>query len=192
MIVLLIDASNYFATLPMNTHTSIQGAHYLPNFIDHADELLAHLLHEVMWDTRMQARLTASFGKAYNYSQMTYPEQTMLTALTDLLPDIENAVGFLPNNCLINHYVNGQSRMGYHSDQTDILCRDTGIVIISLGSERSLVFRDIVKPEQKTSYILAHGSLLYMSQAVQQLWQHAIPTSKTTDIRLSLTFRCLK
>ena len=82
--------------------------------------------------------------------------------------------------------------MGYHSDQTDILLEDTGIVILSLGSERNLVFRNTDEPEQKISYTLAHGSLLYMNQAVQQRWQHAIPTSKATDIRLSLTFRCLK
>ena len=178
----------------MTPHTHIKGVCYLPNFIAHADNLLTHLLQEVMWDTRMQARLTASFGKAYNYSQMTYPEQTMLPVLADLLPNIETEVGFLPNNCLINHYANGQARMGYHSDQTDILFEDTGIVILSLGAERNLVFRniDIDKPEQKISYNLAHGSLLYMNQAVQQRWQHAIPTSKATDIRLSLTFRCLK
>ena len=82
--------------------------------------------------------------------------------------------------------------MGYHSDQTDILLEDTGIVILSLGSERNLVFRNTDEPEQKISYTLAHGSLLYMNQAVQQLWQHAIPTSKAKDIRLSLTFRCLQ
>ena len=82
--------------------------------------------------------------------------------------------------------------MGYHSDQTDVLCQDTGIAIVSLGSERNLIFRNINNPEQKITYSLAHGSLLYMNQTVQQLWQHAIPTSKTTDIRLSLTFRCLK
>ena len=176
----------------MNPHTHIQGVRYLPNFIAHADNLLTQLLQEVVWDTRMQARLTASFGKAYNYSQITYPEQAMLAVLADLLPNIENEVGFLPNNCLINHYANGQARMGYHSDQTDILLEDTGIVILSLGSERNLVFRNTDEPEQKISYTLAHGSLLYMNQAVQQRWQHAIPTSKATDIRLSLTFRCLK
>ena len=176
----------------MTIHTNISGVHYIPLFIGNADELLNHLLQEVIWDTRMQARLTASFGKAYDYSQMNYPEQTMLAALTHLLPEIENAVGFLPNNCLINHYANGQSRMGYHSDQTDVLCQDTGIAIVSLGSERNLIFRNINNPEQKITYSLAHGSLLYMNQTVQQLWQHAIPTSKTTDIRLSLTFRCLK
>ena len=176
----------------MTIHTNISGVHYIPHFIGKADELLNHLLQEVVWDTRMRARLTASFGKAYDYSQMNYPEQTMLAALAYLLPDIENAVGFLPNNCLINHYANGQSRMGYHSDQTDVLCQDTGIAIVSLGSERNLIFRNINNPEQKITYSLAHGSLLYMNQTVQQLWQHAIPTSKTTDIRLSLTFRCLK
>ena len=48
----------------MTPHTHIKGVRYLPNFIAHADNLLSHLLQEVVWDTRMQARLTASFGKA--------------------------------------------------------------------------------------------------------------------------------
>ena len=170
----------------------LAGTLYVPDFIAQPNALLQHLLQQVAWDTRMQARLTASYGKAYNYSQMTYPEQAMLPVLADLLPNIENEVGFLPNNCLINHYANGQARMGYHSDQTDILLEDTGIVILSLGSERNLVFRNTDEPEQKIFYTLAHGSLLYMNQAVQQFWQHAIPTSKATNIRLSLTFRCLK
>ena len=81
----------------MTIHTNISGVHYIPHFIGKADELLNHLLQEVVWDTRMRARLTASFGKAYDYSQMNYPEQTMLAALAYLLPDIENAVAF----CLI-------------------------------------------------------------------------------------------
>ncbi|UOO88430.1 alpha-ketoglutarate-dependent dioxygenase AlkB [Vitreoscilla massiliensis] len=170
----------------------LDGTLYVPDFIAKPDALLQHLLQQVAWDTRMQARLTASYGKAYNYSQMTYPEQAMLPALAELLPSIEQTIGFLPNNCLLNHYADGSARMGYHADQTEVLDGDTGIVIVSLGSERNFVFRNSADPSIKISHTLAHGSLFYMNQQVQTQWQHAIPTCKTDAVRLSLTFRCLK
>ena len=176
----------------MSHLTELAGIAYVPNFIPQPDALLQQLLHQVAWDTRMQARLTASFGKAYNYSQMTYPEQAMLPALATLLPAIAGTVGFVPNNCLINHYADGHARMGYHADQTDVLVGDTGIVIVSLGSERNITFRNKTDPSIKISHTLAHGSLFYMNQSVQAHWQHAIPACKTDAVRLSLTFRCLK
>lgn len=39
--------------------------------------------------------------------------------------------------------MDGTSSMGYHSDQTDNLEKNTGIAIISLGAERILRFRKI-------------------------------------------------
>lgn len=82
--------------------------------------------------------------------------------------------------------------MGFHADQTDILETDTGIAIISLGETRVLMFRNIAEPAQIESYDLPSGSLIYMTQAVQSLWQHAIPKSDTLNGRMSLTFRRLK
>lgn len=82
--------------------------------------------------------------------------------------------------------------MGYHSDQTDILEADTGIAIVSLGETRSLKFRNIANPEQFLTYELPSGSLIYMTQAVQANWQHAIPKSDTNNGRISLTFRKIK
>jgi len=69
----------------------------------------------------MVARKTASYGKAYNYSQIEYPFQPLLHALEQLTDGIEQTIGFLPNNCLINYYPDGKSKMGFHSDQVDIL-----------------------------------------------------------------------
>lgn len=82
--------------------------------------------------------------------------------------------------------------MGYHSDQTDILEAGTGIAIVSLGETRSLTFRNIADPENTNSYDLPPGSLIYMTQEIQTLWQHAIPKSDTSNGRMSLTFRRLK
>ena len=162
---------------------------YIDNFIEDSQKLFEALNHKILWDERMTARKTASFGKAYNYSQMLYPEVEFLDELKQIIAQIEKVLNFEPNNCLINYYENGQARMGWHSDQTDILYPETGVAIVSLGSERILKFRKISNPEITEEYLLASGSLLYMTQSVQKEWQHAIPKGETAQARMSLTFR---
>jgi alkylated DNA repair dioxygenase AlkB len=100
-------------------------------------------------------------------------------------------IGFKANNCLLNYYLDGKSKMGYHSDQTSILEPGTGIAIVSLGASRALKFRNIKNPEQFLTYELNDGNLMYMSQQIQYDWQHAIPRSETEKGRISLTFRSL-
>ena len=99
----------------------ISGIIYRKDFILNSEELFSFLQEEVDWDRRMKARLTASFGKAYNYSQMSYPFQEMPALLKDICEKIQEAMGYEPNNCLINYYLDGKSKMGFHSDQVDIL-----------------------------------------------------------------------
>ena len=170
----------------------IPGITYKENFINESDELFERLIAIVLWDDRMPARKTASFGKAYNYSQMDYPFQAFLPELEEINNKLNAVIGFKPNNCLINYYLDGRAKMGYHSDQTDILEVDTGIAIVSLGETRSLKFRNIANPDQFLTYELPSGSLVYMTQVVQARWQHAIPKSDTDNSRISLTFRKIK
>jgi alkylated DNA repair dioxygenase AlkB len=154
--------------------------------------LFEFLKTNIPWDERMEARKTASFGKAYNYSQIDYPYQDFSPELKIIINKLELVLGLVPNNCLINYYLSGKSTMGYHSDQTDILVIDTGIAIISLGETRTLKFKNIENPNKFLSYELAPGSLIYMSQDIQSLWQHSIPKSNTENGRISLTFRQIK
>jgi alkylated DNA repair dioxygenase AlkB len=170
----------------------IAGVTFVKAFIERPSELYVHLEHSVKWDERMAARKTASFGKAYNYSQIEYPFQPFLPKLELVKEKVAGNVGFVPNNCLINYYPDGKSRMGFHSDQTDILESGTGIAIVSLGQTRALIFRNIADPLKAESFELPSGSLIYMTQEVQSLWQHAIPQVDTQRGRMSLTFRLLK
>jgi alkylated DNA repair dioxygenase AlkB len=170
----------------------ILGITYIENFIDKPDELFELLIASVSWDERMSARKMASFGKAYNYSQMDYPFQEFLPEVKQINNKLNFTIGFMPNNCLINYYLDGRSKMGYHSDQTDILETDTGIAIVSLGETRILKFRNIANPEHFLTYELPSGCLFYMTQEVQANWQHAIPKSDTDNGRISLTFRKIK
>ena len=170
----------------------IEGITYIENCIANPNELFNHLITNVNWDERMAARKTASFGVAYNYSQISYPDQEFIPELKTIIRNIEEKLGFTPNNCLLNYYLDGKSSMGFHSDQTDILYENTGIVIISLGETRTLRFRKINAKEVTKDYLLTSGSLFYMTDAVQKEWQHAIPKTNTDLGRISLTFRKIK
>lgn len=140
----------------------------------------------------MAARKTASFGVAYNYSQISYPYQPFPDSLTPIIEGIARVVGFTPNNCLLNYYPDGSSSMGFHSDQTDILVENTGVVIVSLGASRVLRFRRIGQKELVHDYQLPSGSLVFMTDEMQTEWQHAIPKDDSTSGRISMTFRQIK
>lgn len=170
----------------------MKGITFIENFISNPQELFDSLKANVTWDERMHARKTASFGKAYNYSQISYPYQEFTSELKSIVDAIHNTLNFAPNNCLINYYLDGKSKMGFHSDQTDILFEGTGVAIVSVGETRTLRFRNIENKEILKDYNLPSGSLIYMTNEVQDEWQHAIPKSDTEKGRMSLTFRKMK
>lgn len=170
----------------------MNGITFIPDFIDHAAELYQFLHDHADWDSSMAARKTVSYGKAYNYSQMSYPERPFIPEISWLPESITQALGFTPNNCLVNYYLDGKSTMGYHSDQTDILCDDSGIAILSIGETRTLRFRNINDKTLMEDYDLPAGSLIYMTQELQAEWQHSIPATDTLNGRMSLTFRQIR
>ena len=170
----------------------MKGITFIENFVSKPLELFDTLNTKVEWDERMSARKTASFGKAYNYSQISYPFQEFNIELKSIIGSIDKTLNFEPNNCLINYYLDGKSKMGFHSDQTDILFDGTGVAIVSIGETRTLRFRNIRNREQMRDYDLPSGSLIYMTNEVQDEWQHAIPKSDTEKGRMSLTFRKIK
>lgn len=163
--------------------------HLDPQFVKNPLSLLQWVEQSVVWDTRMKARKTASFGVSYDYSQMRYPETDMPPPLAAIALQLEHSLGFLPNNCLLNFYEDGLSSMGFHSDSSQELAPGTGVAIVSLGAERPIVFRSKADRSVETSYPLASGSLLYMAQEIQDHWLHAIPKVPDAGPRISLTFR---
>ena len=154
-----------------------------------ATNLYDQLCDRIDWDLRMSARHTACYGLSYNYSGVSYDNKPMHPLLVPLCTKLEATLGFEPNSCLINYYLDGRSKMGFHSDEIDNLEAGTQIIIISLGTERKLSFRSKADYTQRLSYLLPHGSLLYMSQRTQEFWSHAIKRANVTEGRISLTFR---
>jgi alkylated DNA repair dioxygenase AlkB len=122
---------------------------------------------------------------------MTYPRRAMHPALVPVLAAVHARLGFAPDNCLLNYYVDGESSMGFHADDRKDLVPGTGVVILSLGSPRSLVFRRKAAREHIVEFRLAPGSLVLMPDAMQDEWQHAIPPEPGAGARISVTFRQL-
>ena len=59
----------------------MNGITFIEDFVSKPLELFDTLKTKVEWDERMSARKTASFGKAYNYSQINYPFQEFTNEL---------------------------------------------------------------------------------------------------------------
>lgn len=162
------------------------------SFLQEHASLFETLRDSVTWDDRMAARRTASFGQPYNYSQIDYSATPMLPELKDVASKLESQLNVAFNNCLLNFYETGDNSMGFHSDDTSGLISGTGVAIVSLGSARDITFRNIADKSIQHSFSLLPGSLLYMDDAVQALWMHAIKKQANAGPRISLTWRAFR
>jgi alkylated DNA repair dioxygenase AlkB len=163
-----------------------------PDFVPDGGHVFERLVSDITWDESMRARKTASYGVPYNYSQMSYPAQDFLPDLEALLSPLESKIGWMPNNCLINYYPDGDSSMGFHFDAVEILQDGTGVAIVSLGSERTMTFKRRDTKSVVCEIQLPANSLFLMSAEVQNEWLHAILQAESVGPRMSLTFRRLK
>jgi alkylated DNA repair dioxygenase AlkB len=154
--------------------------------------LFENLSTSVDWDDSMAARRTASFGRPYNYSNMQYPETLLPDSLHPIVELLNARLGIRFNNCLLNFYQTGDNSMGFHSDNTTGLVPGTGVAIVSLGSVREITFRFKAEPSHQVTFPMNPGSLLYMDDAVQQDWMHAIKKQIGAGPRISLTWRAIE
>ncbi|MEH6442809.1 MAG: alpha-ketoglutarate-dependent dioxygenase AlkB [Oceanospirillaceae bacterium] len=172
--------------------------------IAQADQLQAQLLAELPWQ---HDELTV-YGKshlmprqhcyqseqdlAYHYSGLTLTAQAYHPKVLQLKRYLEASTGLTFNAVLINLYRDGLDKMGWHSDDETELGESPNIASISLGAQRCFKLRHKAKAAADISLELPHGSLLLMSGALQNHWQHSLPVrKKITQPRINLTFRSL-
>jgi len=162
---------------------------FQPDFWPEAPSLFVHLQDQVIWDTRLRARKTATFGVPYNYSGMTYEPSPVPEILLPLIAKLEESLGWRANNCLVNYYENGDSTMGFHRDSEEPLVPNTGIAIVSLGETRTLTFRHHKYRDNLHRFDLPSGSFVFMPWGLQASWLHGVMKQADAGPRMSLTFR---
>jgi hypothetical protein len=162
------------------------------DFVPDSVDLYADLVASILWDGRMRARKAASFGLAYNYSGIVWPEIPFPESLEAVRERVSLRLRYTVNNCLAHYYPDGSSSMGFHADATDELMPGTGIATVSLGAERTITFRKEADRRSIEEYRLKSGSLLYMCPEMQLAWKHGILAANVVSGgRISLTFRSI-
>ncbi len=137
-------------------------------------------------------RQTAWYGDqlfSYTYSNKTKIALPWQNELMELLPLVNEQSKTVFNCCLANLYPDGNSGMGWHTDNEKTLVKNAPIASLSLGTDR------VFKLKHKTSgkiiaLTLNHGSLLVMKNETQDYWIHCLPKAKKINTsRINLTFR---
>lgn len=166
-------------------------------------ELLSQLIEQTPWRTEIislygkqyqQPRLTAWFGDPgarYTYSGLSLEPLPWTDLLADLRSRIEELAGAPFNSVLLNYYRDHRDSMGMHSDDEPELGKNPVIASVSLGEQRTLVFKHRFRKELEPIHLpLDSGSLLLMKGATQHNWKHGInKVSHPCGPRVNLTFR---
>jgi alkylated DNA repair dioxygenase AlkB len=110
--------------------------------------------------------------------------------LTELRVAIETFTGATFNSVLLNLYRDHRDSMGFHADDEPELGPCPTIASLSLGAERTLVFKHRTRKLAPVRINLAAGSLLVMKGETQHNWFHGIhKLTAPCGPRINLTFR---
>ncbi|KAM8750792.1 alpha-ketoglutarate-dependent dioxygenase alkB homolog 3 [Acanthopagrus schlegelii] len=185
----------------------------LPGFLppEEADWIFSKLLAELPWSQKTnfrqgeaydEPRLTCWYGELpYTYAHSTMAANTQWhPVLLTLRETLRQVSGCSFNSLLCNLYRDGHDSIGWHSDDEASLGSKPTIASISLGDTRVFSLRKQPPPEENADYTyverirvpLSHGTLLLMSGATQDDWQHQVAKEyHDRGPRINLTFRTI-
>jgi len=169
------------------------------------DELLRELIDSTTWQQKeitlfgkshQQPRLSAWYGNnesVYTYSGITLQPRPWNQTLLNLKARVESTVAQDFNSVLLNYYRDHRDGMGMHSDDESELGKRPVIASLSLGEERTLLFRHRYRKDLGTLKLpLPSGSLLVMKGDTQSHWKHGIAKQNhPCGPRVNLTFRTI-
>jgi alkylated DNA repair dioxygenase AlkB len=185
-------------TEAMKPQTIVPGIQIHAGFLADADELLTVLRAEVR--VRQEhldfgrgpipmPRLTGWYGDPgalYAYSGLLNEPNRWTPTLGALRARLAGAFACELNSCLVNVYRDGRKSIGWHADDEPEL---RGLIVsASLGATRTFRIRE-GRSGSPLDVPLEHGSVLTMTVASQQRYQHAVPKEPTSGPRMNLTYR---
>ena len=134
-----------------------------------------------------EPRLTAWWGPAYQYANVSWPERPLEGRVGELAKRVGDLAGTTYDAVLVNGYRDGQDAMGWHRDNEPEI--DTSsIASLSLGATRTFKIRDR-RTKEVTNVKLAHGDLLVMEH-LQDVHEHSVPRrARVYEPRMNFTFR---
>jgi len=184
----------------------LEGGHleYYPQFLSstEANKIMNILCKDTPWkqeEVLMMGKLVkpsrniaiyGDEGVPYRYSGVTKTASGWHKDLKIVKDKVQECTSQPYNYALLNYYRNGKDYIGYHSDDERDLISGSSIASLSLGAERTFIFKSRKNSEITKSMELANGSLLVMMKDTQKNWKHSLPKRlKIQQSRLNITFR---
>lgn len=150
------------------------------------------------WVDRVAPRkeaFVATKPVAYTYGKSeyarTYHSSEIPEFMLGLWRDAEEFAGVKFELCFCNGYDDERNHLGWHADNSDSVDDARPILVISIGAEREIWFRDNERTYVE-KLLLKNGSGVLMLPGMQDTHEHRIPKhSAKCGPRISFTFRGL-
>lgn len=168
-------------------------------FLKDTEELFNSLL-SIKWLSVQSLRkeyFMSSFDAKYQYVENghEYNSKPFIPGVLKIMEDINEQYGYCLNVCFLNRYDSKIDSLGWHSDDSPIIDQSQPIVVLSLGSEREIWWKEqsykgTIPDSNKQP--LKNGSLFIMPSGFQDSMYHRIPKhDREISTRISLTFRSI-
>lgn len=150
------------------------------------------------WENRDAPRIEAFVATkpvAYTYGrglgERTYTSSVIPEFMLGFWKEAEAFSGCAFELCFCNGYVDERNHLGWHADDSDSVDDNRPILVVSIGAEREIWFRDRERTFVE-KLLLKNGSGLLMSAGMQDTHDHRIPKHfGKCGPRISFTFRGL-
>ena len=133
------------------------------------------------------------FGEfKYRYGAVTHEAKEIPDVIQPIINKISESNPNLlsVNSCLVTRYKDGKNVCPRHSDDEPFIAPKSNIFTLSIGSQRTMEFTSTDGTSSK-ALELPNNSLLSFTRVSQEFWKHEIPSSTSSSVRYSLTFRLL-
>lgn len=154
---------------------------------------------DLPWENRGAPRKEAFMSKNapvdYTYGSSpyarTYSSEAIPEFMLNFWKDAEEFAGCEFELCFCNGYADEKDHLGWHSDDSDSVDDNRPILVVSIGAEREIWFRD-----KERTFVdklkLESGSGMLMGAGMQDTHDHRIPKcDRKCGPRISFTFRGL-
>lgn len=130
-------------------------------------------------------------GSNYGYSGIRLEPKPWTDSILTIKERVESLTNEQFNSVLLNYYRDGQDSVSWHADDEKELGQYPIIASVSFGAHRKFQLRPKAKDDKRRFQMeLRHGSVLLMSNTLQNKWLHQLPkVSGLEESRINLTFR---
>jgi Alkylated DNA repair protein len=171
---------------------------YDENAFSHMAEKFDLYWEGLPWVDKVAPRkecFVAKFPVAYSYGvpeyARTYHSDPIPDFMLEFWKEVEEVTGYEYELCFCNGYDDERNHLGWHADDSDSVDDSRSILVVSIGAEREIMFRDNERTFTE-SLKLKNGSGLWMLPGMQDTHQHRIPKcGYKCGPRVSFTFRGL-